>query len=167
VGVPFVEVVMQSWDTHADNFPITRRNSEALDPAMSALIEDLRDRGLLESTLIICMGEFGRTPRFENSASGRGPGRGHYGRAWSTVLFGGGIPGGQVIGRTDKIGGTVEEQPVSAGDFFATICQILGINWEKLNDGPGGRTVRITREGSQPIKQLVQAPSSATARTAG
>lgn len=166
VGVPFVEVVMQSWDTHSDNFPVTRRNSEALDPAMSALIEDLRDRGLLESTLIIWMGEFGRTPKFENSVAGRGPGRGHYGRAWSTVLMGGGIPGGKVIGRTDKIGGTVEEQPVSAGDFFATVCQILGINWQKLNDGPGGRTVRITREESQPIKQLAVAPSSAPSRTA-
>ena len=80
--------------------------------------------------------------------------------------MGGGIPGGQVIGRTDKIGGTVEEQPVSAGDFFATICQVLGINWQKLNDGPGGRTVRITRDESQPIKQLAAVASSAPARTA-
>jgi len=154
VGVPFVEVVLQSWDTHADNFPTTRRNCEALDPAMSALVEDLEDRGLLDSTLIVWMGEFGRTPKFENSQAGRGPGRGHFGRAWTTVLMGGGIQGGQVIGRTDRIGGTVEDHPVSAADFMATICQILGIDWQKLNDGPGGRTVRLTDKGAQPIKEL-------------
>ena len=152
VGVPFVEVVLQSWDTHADNFPITRRNCEALDPAMSALIGDLEGRGLLDSTLIVWMGEFGRTPKFEYSAPGRGPGRGHFGRAWSTVLMGGGIRGGQVIGRTDKIGGTVEDRPVSAADFMATICQILGIDWQKLNEGPGGRTVRLTDQGAEPIR---------------
>jgi hypothetical protein len=157
VGVPFVEVVLQSWDTHADNFPTTRRNCEALDPAMSALVEDLAERGLLDSTLIVWMGEFGRTPKFENSAAGRGPGRGHFGRAWSTVLVGGGINGGHVIGRTDQIGGTVEERPVSAADFMATICQVLGIDWQKTNDGPGGRTVRLTDQGAQPIKELVGA----------
>ncbi|MCI0359072.1 MAG: DUF1501 domain-containing protein [Planctomycetaceae bacterium] len=158
VGVPFVEVVLQSWDTHQDNFPRTRLNCEALDPAMSALVEDLKDRDLLDSTLIVWMGEFGRTPKFENTATGRGGvGRGHFGRAWSTVLMGGGIQGGQVIGRTDNIGGTVEDRPVSAPDFMATICQILGIDWQKLNDGPGGRTVRITDKGAQPIKELVGA----------
>jgi arylsulfatase A-like enzyme len=103
------------------------------------------------------MGEFGRTPKFENSAAGRGPGRGHFGRAWSTVLVGGGINGGHVIGRTDQIGGTVEERPVSAADFMATICQVLGIDWQKTNDGPGGRTVRLTDQGAQPIKELVGA----------
>jgi hypothetical protein len=154
VGVPFVEVVLQGWDTHSDNFPQTRKLSEVLDPAMSTLVEDLRQRGLLDSTLIVWMGEFGRTPRFETSQAGKGPGRGHFGRAWSTVLMGGGVKGGQVIGRTDKIGGTVEDRPVSAGDFLATICQLLGIDWQKTNDGPGGRTVRITAKGAEPIKEL-------------
>lgn len=155
VGVPFVEVVLQSWDTHADNFPRTRQLSEALDPAMSALIEDLDERGLLESTLVVWMGEFGRTPKFQNSAGNGGAGRDHFARAWSTALFGGGIRGGQVIGRTDKIGGTVEDRPVSAPDFLATICQLLDIDWQKLNDGPGGRTVRLTDKSAQPIKELL------------
>jgi hypothetical protein len=155
VGVPFVEVVLQSWDTHANNFPNTRRNCEALDPAFSALVEDLEERGLLDSTLIVWMGEFGRTPRLNNGANGGGPGRDHFGRAWSTVLMGGGIKGGQVIGRTDKIGGTVEDRPVKSADFMATICAILGIDWQKLNDGPGGRTVRLTDKGAEPIKELL------------
>jgi arylsulfatase A-like enzyme len=124
---------------------------------MSALIEDLHERNLLDSTLVVWMGEFGRTPKFEYLAAGRGPGRGHHGRAWSSVLMGGGIQGGQVIGRTDPIGGTVEDRPVSAPDFLATICQILGIDWKKTNDGPGGRTVRLTDKGSQPIRELIPA----------
>ncbi len=149
VGVPFVEVVLQSWDTHADNAARTRQLSEALDAPWSALIEDLKDRALLDSTLIVWMGEFGRTPRINPSG-----GRDHFARAWSTVLMGGGIKGGQVIGRTDQIGGTVEDRPVSAADFLATICQLLGIGWQKTNDGPGGRTIRITAQGAQPIKEL-------------
>src|SRR5262245_5119564 len=136
VGVPFVEVVLQSWDTHQNNSERTKQLSEALDAPWSALIEDLQERGLLESTLVVWMGEFGRTPRINPNG-----GRDHYGRAWSTVLMGGGLKGGQVIGRTDQVGGTVEDRPVSAGDFFATICQLLGIDWEGNNEGPGGRTV--------------------------
>jgi len=149
VGVPFVEVVLQSWDTHQDNFARTKSLSEALDAPWSALIEDLKDRGLLDSTLVVWMGEFGRTPRINLNG-----GRDHFGRAWSTVLMGGGLKGGQVIGRTDATGGTVEDRPVSAADFMATICQALGIDWDKNNDGPGGRTVRITAKGAQPIKEL-------------
>src|SRR5262249_31502085 len=135
-------------------FPTTRRNCEALDPAMSALIEDLKDRGLLDSTLVVWMGEFGRTPKFEHTVKTAGPGRGHFGRAWSTVLVGGGIQGGQVIGRTDRIGGTVEDRPVTAADFMATICQVLGIDWRKNNQGPGGRTVPLVQKGANPIREL-------------
>jgi hypothetical protein len=152
VGVPFVEVVLTGWDTHANNFAGTQRNCEALDPAWSALIDDLNDRGLLDSTLVIWMGEFGRTPRINPNG-----GRDHYGRAWSTVLMGGGIKGGQVIGRTDANGAIVEDRPVSAADFMATVCQILGIDYRKLNDGPGGRTVRLTAAGAQPITELLPA----------
>jgi hypothetical protein len=150
VGVPFVEVVLTGWDTHANNFAGTKRVSEVLDPAWSALIEDLKDRGLLDSTLVIWMGEFGRTPRINPSG-----GRDHYGRAWSTVLMGGGIKAGQVIGRTDKDGATVEDRPVTAADFMATVCQVLGIDWKKNNTGPGGRTLRLTQKGAEPIRELL------------
>jgi hypothetical protein len=150
VGVPFVEVVLTGWDTHANNFAGTRKVSEVLDPAWGALVEDLKDRGLLDSTLVIWMGEFGRTPRINPSG-----GRDHFGRAWSTVLMGGGIRGGQVIGRTDRDGATVEDRPVTAPDFMATVCQALGINAGKINEGPGGRTVRLTAKGARPIQDLL------------
>jgi hypothetical protein len=150
VGVPFVEVVLTGWDTHQNNFAGTQRTCEVLDPPWSALIEDLKDRGLLDTTLVIWMGEFGRTPRINPNG-----GRDHYGRAWSTVLMGGGIKGGQVIGHTDKDGATVEDRPVKAADFMATICQVLGIDWKKNNTGPGGRTVRLVAKDAEPIKELL------------
>jgi hypothetical protein len=150
VGVPFVEVVLTGWDTHANNAAGVKKVSEVLDPAWGALIEDLKDRGLLDSTLVIWMGEFGRTPKINPNG-----GRDHFGRAWSTVLMGGGIKGGQVIGRTDKSGGTVEERPVTAPDFLATVCEILGIDSRKNNEGPGGRTVRLTDKSAKPIKELL------------
>jgi uncharacterized protein (DUF1501 family) len=98
------------------------------------------------------MGEFGRTPRI--NTRGAKPGRDHYPRAWSTVLVGGGIKGGQVVGRTDKEGGTVEERPISAIDFMATVCKILGIDYTKMNDTSIGRPVRIVEKGANPIQEL-------------
>jgi uncharacterized protein (DUF1501 family) len=123
-----------------------------VDPAMSTLITDLKDRGRLDNTLIIWMGEFGRTPKI--NTRGDKPGRDHYPRAWSTVLAGGGIKCGQVIGRTDKEGAAVEDQPVSTLDFMASVCQILGIDHTKQNNSPIGRPIRIVDKGATPIKQL-------------
>src|SRR5205823_2101485 len=94
-GVSFVEVNMGGWDTHQDNFDRVKSLSADLDPAMSALIRDLKDRGMLDDTLIVWMGDFGRTPKI--NARGPKPGRDHYPRAWSTVLVCGGIKGGQVV----------------------------------------------------------------------
>jgi hypothetical protein len=152
VGMPFVEVNLGGWDTHQNNFDRVKQLSAQVDPAMSALITDLKDRGLLDSTLVIWMGEFGRTPRI--NTRGAKPGRDHYPRAWSTVLVGGGIKGGQVVGRTDKEGGTVEERPISAIDFMATVCKILGIDYTKMNDTSIGRPVRIVEKGANPIQEL-------------
>ena len=94
----YVEVDLGSWDTHTENFKTHKELCGQVDPAMTALINDLRDRGLLDSTLVIWMGEFGRTP---TSREGSGDGRGHYAKAWTTVLAGGGLRTGQVVGRTD------------------------------------------------------------------
>jgi hypothetical protein len=152
VGIPFVEVTLGGWDTHQNNFERVKQLSGQVDPAMSALINDLKSRGLLDSTLVVWMGEFGRTPKI--NARGAKPGRDHYPRAWSTVLMGGGIKGGQVIGRTDKEGATVEDRPVSAVDFMATICNVLGIDYTKMNDTAIGRPVRIADRGANPIKEL-------------
>jgi hypothetical protein len=151
-GVPFVEVNLGGWDTHQDNFDRVKNLSRQVDPAMSALVYDLKQRGLLDSTLVIWMGEFGRTPRINNR--GAKPGRDHYPRAWTSVMIGGGIKGGQLIGKTDKQGASVVERPISALDFMATVCKVLGINYEKLNTAPNGRPLRIVDKGANPIKEL-------------
>jgi uncharacterized protein (DUF1501 family) len=133
-GVPFVEVVMgdsAGWDTHRDNFPRVQALSLECDTAMAALVEDLQQRGLLDTTLVVWMGEFGRTPQCA------GGGRNHWAKAWSTVLVGGGIKGGQVIGKTDGQGAAVTERPISVPDFLATICTILGVDYTQKNHPAG------------------------------
>src|SRR5581483_2062079 len=152
-GVSFVEVTLGGWDTHQNNFERVRQLSGQVDPAMSALVRDLRDRGLLDSTLVIWMGEFGRTPRI--NSRGDKPGRDHYPKAWSSVMVGGGIKGGQVIGKTDAEAATVTERPVNALDFLSTVCRVLGIDHEKQNHAPNGRPVRIVDRGANPISQLL------------
>jgi hypothetical protein len=153
VGVPFVEVFSPGWDTHQDNFNRVRKLSGQIDTPIAALIADLEARGMLDSTLVIWMGEFGRTPKITSKAGEAG--RGHYPRAWSTVLFGGGIPGGQVLGKTDKEGAEILERPVSALDFLATVCTLLGIDHTKQNPTPIGRPIRIVDQGARPIRELI------------
>jgi hypothetical protein len=156
--VPFVEVTLSGvdgnqpgpgWDTHADNFEQVKRLSGVLDPAWAALMADLKDRGLLDSTLIVWMGEFGRTPDIQ------GNGRNHYPNAWSTVLAGGGIKGGQAVGKTSKDGTTVEERPTSAPDLIATVAAALGIDPTKQNRSNVGRPIRIAEKDAQPIKEIL------------
>src|SRR5262249_52973252 len=134
-GVPFVEVTMGGvnggafgWDTHGDNFNRVKALSGVLDAAWGTLMTDLRERGLLGSTLIVWMGEFGRTPRINE-----GNGRDHFPTAWSTVLAGGGVKGGGAVGKTSKDGATVTDRPVKVQDFLATICGALGIDPLKQN----------------------------------
>jgi hypothetical protein len=134
-GVRFVEVLMGDgvgWDTHQGNFPRTKALSAEADAGMAALIDDLQARGMLDSTLVIWMGEFGRSPQITS-----GGGRNHWARAWSSVLAGGGIRGGQVVGRTDRDAAEVVERPISVTDFLATICRILGIDYTRQNRAPG------------------------------
>jgi hypothetical protein len=157
-GVPFVEVSLGSadnltlgWDTHLNNFDGVRRLSAVLDPAWATLMDDLRSRGLLDSTLIVWMGEFGRTPRI----NGQG-GRDHWANAWTTVLAGGGIRGGQAYGRTSQGGDTVEsERPTSVGDFIATIARALGVNGDQQNISNVGRPIRIVEPNSTPIREVL------------
>ncbi len=145
-GVAFVEVTLGGWDTHQDNFNQVKALSKTLDPAWATLMADLKERGLLETTLIVWMGEFGRTPKLE------GNGRNHFPNAWSTVLAGGGIKGGQVIGKTSPDGMTVAERPVPATDFLATVCLALGIDPTKQNQSNVGRPIRIVDKNATPIK---------------
>ncbi len=151
-GVKFVEVTLGGWDTHQNNFARVQQLSGQVDPAMSALVRDLRDRRMLDNTLVILMGEFGRTPRINQR--GALPGRDHYPRAWSSVMVGGGIRGGQVIGRTDAEAATVVERPVNVFDFMSTVCRTLGIDYNKQNHAPNGRPIRIVDRPATPIAQL-------------
>jgi hypothetical protein len=147
-GVKYVEVGLGGWDTHFENNEAVKKLCGTLDHAMTTLITDLQVRGLLDSTLVIWMGEFGRTPTF------KGKGRDHYARAWSTVFMGGGVKGGQVIGRTDKTGATVADRPVSTADFFATVCELLGIDYKAERDTPGGRPLPRVEKSGKPVREL-------------
>jgi uncharacterized protein (DUF1501 family) len=144
-GVPFVEVSLNTsangnfgWDTHANNFEAVKALSNELDAGWATLMNDLRSRGLLESTTIIWMGEFGRTPKI-NGAGGRD----HFPQAWSCVLGGGGIAGGQVYGKTSKDGMHVEEGETSVTDVLATLCTALGVAPETQNMSTSGRPIAI------------------------
>jgi hypothetical protein len=157
-GVPFIEISLSSvygqqffgWDTHSNNFATVKAFSDVLDPAWATLIDDLKQRGLLESTLILWMGEFGRTPRINGSS-----GRDHFPNAWTTVLCGGGIRGGQSYGRTSESGNDVEDNPVSVAQFFATVCGALGIDHTKQNMSNVGRPIRIVEPDAAPIEELL------------
>jgi hypothetical protein len=148
-GVTFVEVELGGWDTHADNHAQQAALLGQVDPAMSGLIGDLSERGLLDETLVLWMGEFGRTPRINE-----GKGRDHFTRAWSVVLAGGGIRGGRVVGTTDAAGREAEEDPVSVADLFATIYHCLGIDTSKEYVSNLGRPIKILDKGV-PIKGLL------------
>jgi uncharacterized protein (DUF1501 family) len=156
-GVPFVEVTLGSsadgtsgWDTHYDNFDTVGQLSATLDPAWSTLMNDLKDRGLLESTLLVWMGEFGRTPKINNNR-----GRDHYPAAWTAVLAGGGIKGGQVVGKTSADGGTVEERPVLVPDLLATVCLALGIDPTASNLSNVGRPIHIVDKAARPVREVL------------
>ncbi len=147
-GVPFVEVSLPGWDTHSDNFQRTPQLCRQLDQPFAALLEDLDRRGLLERTLVIWMGEFGRTPRI-NPRSGRD----HFPRAFSVALAGAGIRGGVVIGRTSADGVTIEDRPVSVADLFRTFCRALEIDADHEYMTPIGRPIKIV-DGGQAVEEL-------------
>ncbi len=148
-GVPFVEIGQENYDSHADNFVCHKGNMQVLDPAWSALLLDLEERGLLRDTLVVWMGEVGRTPSINNRA-----GRDHFVRGWTVVLAGGGAKGGLAYGSTDADGKDVKDLPVSEGDLFATIYTALGIN-PRARHYVGTRPVWLTPEGAQPIRELL------------
>lgn len=147
-GVTFVEVEMDGWDTHQDNFERSKKLSESVDQGFAALIQDMKDRGMLDRTLVIWLGEFGRTPRINGNS-----GRDHFPRAFCTALAGGGVKGGRVIGATDAEGNSIVERPVSVPDLFTTFCHALKINPRKENHGPLARPIKIV-DGGEPVKEL-------------
>jgi len=149
-GVRFVEVTLDGWDTHSNNFTAVEGLSTTLDVAAGALLDDLRRRGLLDSTLVVCMGEFGRTPKIN-----AGGGRDHWPHAWSAALAGGGVRGGHVVGATNDAGTEVVADPVSVPDLLATICRLVGIDYTKQNDSNVGRPIRIADPAAKAVDGLI------------
>ncbi len=141
-GVPFVEVALDGWDSHIDNFGAHARLLSEFDPAYGALLADLDSRGLLSETLVVWMGEFGRTPEINPQR-----GRDHHSAVFSAVLAGGGVRGGQVIGASDAAGRTVADRPVTVPDLLATCYQAMGISTTSVYSTPLGRPVAILEEG--------------------
>jgi uncharacterized protein (DUF1501 family) len=145
-GVPFVEVALGGglgWDTHVDNFRGVKRLSEELDAGWASLMMELDERGLLESTTILWVGEFGRTPQINQNT-----GRDHFPAAWTCVFGGGGIAGGQAYGRTSADGMAVEENQVAIGDVLATLSTALGVPPTRENNTSSGRPIKVA-EGTQ------------------
>lgn len=158
-GVPFVTVNFTGWDTH-ENLVLQLREGYSgakqgvgllptFDQAFSALLTDLKQCGLLESTLVVALGEFGRTPKLNV----RG-GRDHWPRVFSAVLAGGGVPGGQVVGSSDRTGESPLDQPVTPRDLAATIYTLLGIDPEEVLTAPDGRPIPLVQDAA-PIPQLL------------
>ena len=142
-GVKFVEVSLDGWDTHRNNFERTERLLKVVDSAFSALVRDLSDRELLDETLVIWLGEFGRTPKINAN-----DGRDHFPNGWSAVLAGGGVRGGTSIGETNGDGTRVLNRPVSVADLFASLCFALGIDYNDQNYSRAGRPIRVVDNGS-------------------
>ncbi len=149
-GVPFIEVDLGGWDNHSGIFDIlVDRKLPELDQAMSALVEDLAQRELLQDTAVIWMGEFGRTPRIN-----QGAGRDHWARSWSVVAGGAGLKGGLAIGETSRDGTEVETEPYSSEDLMATVCKGLGISLDTTYTSKNGRPMKIAG-GGKVIRELL------------
>ena len=148
-GVTFVEVRSGNWDTHQNNFEECARNAAEVDPGTAMLLKDLKDRGLLQHTVVVWMGEFGRTPKINPRE-----GRDHYPRAFSMMMAGGGIRGGQVYGASSADGSEIAENPVTVPDLMRTVCKALGVNADHENMSPQGRPLKIV-DGGKEISQLL------------
>ena len=159
-GVPFVTVNYRGWDTHNDLYTRLKEGFTgaqtpvglipSLDLALAALMDDLQDRGLLDETLIVVMGEFGRTPKLNPQG-----GRDHWPRVFSIALAGGGIRGGQVIGSSDRTAESPHDRPITPGDLTRTIYRLLGIDPDLLVHTSDGRPVRLAPEASRAITELL------------
>jgi len=149
-NVPFVEVTLDGWDTHQNNFDRMKELCGTLDAAFATLLADLKDRGLLDSTLVVCQGEFGRTPKINKNT-----GRDHWPAGWAVALAGGGLKTGQAIGKTSNDGTEVTDMPVRVPDLIATVAKAVGIDPKKQNMSNVGRPIRIADPDAKPIEELL------------
>lgn len=142
-GVKFVEITLDGWDTHENNFERTKELLEVVDPAYAMLIKELSERDLLDETIVLWLGEFGRTPKINQN-----DGRDHHPNGWSAVIAGGGTRGGQVIGSTNEDGTKVVAGATGEQDLFASLCFALGINYDEENMSRSGRPIRVVNDGT-------------------
>jgi hypothetical protein len=142
-GVPYITINYPGWDTHKGNFQVMRRKLPEMDKGMSSLLQDLADRGLLESTIVWWGGEFGRTPKVQWEAPWNG-GRNHWGKVFSAVVAGGGFKGGQIVGASDAKGEEVKDRPVYPCDVIRSIYELMGIDSEARLPHPLGLVARVT-----------------------
>jgi uncharacterized protein (DUF1501 family) len=149
-GARCVTVAYGFWDTHGSNFSWLRGHLPLFDQGIATLVEDLRARGLDRDVTVVVWGEFGRTPKINKDA-----GRDHWARVNSALLFGGGMKVGQVIGSTDKLGGSAASRPVHYLDVLATIYHNLGIDPHAFVADPTGRPNMILPSTAQPIRELM------------
>jgi len=151
-GVPYVTINYRGWDTHKEHFQAMRRKLPELDRGMSTLLQDLADRGLLDSTIVWWGGEFGRTPKVDFGAPWNG-GRGHYGKVFSSVLAGGGFKGGHVVGASDARGEELKDRPVYPLDLIGSMYQLLGIAPNAKLPHPQGKLVQALPSGEGDAKR--------------
>jgi hypothetical protein len=153
-GVPFVTINDGGWDHHSDLFGALRTRLPNWDQTVSTLITDLDQRGLLETTLVIALGEFGRTPKISTLAGQTKPGRDHWANAMSILWAGGGSRGGQVIGATDRLGHSARDRVLSPENYVSTIYRKLGIDPDKIYYTPTGRPTHLVSDPT-PIQELM------------
>jgi len=155
-GVRYVNLYHASWDHHSNLNSELAFNAGMADQPVAALIKDLKQRGLLDETLVVWGAEFGRTPLGENRGGRKlNTGRDHHPYAFSVWMAGGGVRGGQVVGRTDELGWSIEEEPIHVNDFQATLLHLFGLNHLKLTYNFRGLNVRLTNQGGKVIKKLL------------
>jgi uncharacterized protein (DUF1501 family) len=155
-GVRFVNIYHEGWDAHSDVVGNHKGNCEKTDKASAALVTDLKQRGLLDDTLVIWGGEFGRTPMVEtNPALGRSMGRDHHPQAYTMWMAGGGVKGGLTYGGTDDMGFHVVQNPVHVHDLQATILHCLGFDHERLTYHYAGRDFRLTDVHGHVVKDIL------------
>jgi hypothetical protein len=146
-GVTFLEVESSGWDTHGNEFSSLKKLIPPVDQGLAALVEDLKLRGLLERTLVIWMGEFGRTSRINLTA-----GRDHYPTVFTAALGGSGIQGGRVVGATDRLGAAIVDRPITVPDLFCTFCKALGMDPRRENQSNVGRPIPVVEHGA-PVRE--------------
>ena len=147
--MPFVTLYEGGWDNHGTIFPTLKKRLPAWDATLATLLEDLKERGMLDSTLVVVLGEFGRTPKINK----RG-GRDHWSNAMSVMMAGAGTPGGTIVGATDRAGYSAVERVLSPENFVSTVYAKLGIDPDRILFTPQGRPVHLVSDPT-PVKELM------------